>query len=80
MFGPKQKQPSCGHESGMKKDNVKTAVVTMVAGIILWDIYLASDEVDKNTISKLVRDVSDESPMIPFALGVLIGHWFWDNN
>ena len=63
----------------MKKDNVKTAIVAMVAGIIVWDIYLASDDVDKNTIRELIRDVSDDSPMIPFAFGVLIGHWFWDN-
>ena len=80
MLELKQKQPSYGHESDMKKDNVKTAVVAIVAVIVVWDIYLASDEVDKNTISELVRDVSDDSPMIPFALGVLIGHWFWDNN
>jgi hypothetical protein len=54
-------------------------IVGCVSAIILWDVYLASDDVKENTISHVVQDVAHKAPMIPFSLGVLIGHWLWDS-
>jgi hypothetical protein len=63
----------------MKKRKVMITIVVLIAGLIGWDIYLATDDKKENTISNLIQDASHEHPMIPFALGVLIGHWLWDN-
>lgn len=61
----------------MKKKNVVITIVAVVSAIIGWDIYLAADDTEGNTISNLVTEASEESPIIAFALGVLVGHWFW---
>lgn len=64
----------------MKKRNVITTIVAIVAAVIGWDIYLAADDKKENTISDLVTEASEESPIIAFAIGVLIGHWFWSQD
>ena len=64
----------------MNKNRVLTVIVTLIAALIGWDIYLAADEKEDNTISQLIRDISHDHPMIAFALGVLVGHWLWDND
>ena len=30
------------------------------------------------TISDLITDVSYKLPIVPFAFGLLMGHWFWN--
>jgi hypothetical protein len=54
--------------------------VLMVAVVVLmigWDVYVAFTPVKGDTISEILRQIARNHPMIPFALGVLIGHWFW---
>lgn len=64
----------------MKKRRVMIIIVVLVASLIGWDIYLATDENEENTISNLIQEAAHDHPMISFALGVLIGHWLWDND
>lgn len=57
-----------------------TAVLVLAVVVVLvgWDVYtLAAHGSEPATISELVRDVAFNHPMIPFGLGVLVGHWFW---
>jgi len=63
----------------VKKNNVIITIVALVAVVIGWDVYLAADDKEDNTISDLVTEASEESPIIAFAIGVLCGHWFWNN-
>ncbi len=47
-------------------------------GLILWDVFLAIDEIPHNTISELLRDAALRHWWIPMAWGFLGGH-FWLN-
>lgn len=51
---------------------------TSVLGLLIWDIYVANNDVKNDTISEVVRDVSHEFWVIPFALMAVMGHLFWN--
>lgn len=50
--------------------------VTMLA-LIVWATVAAIWGAEGSTISEHVRDYASAYPLIPFAAGVLSGHWFW---
>jgi hypothetical protein len=52
-------------------------VLIVVALLIAYDIFAVWKGKPGSTISEVIRSVGYGHPMIPFALGVLIGHWFW---
>jgi hypothetical protein len=49
--------------------------------IIVWDVRLYSDDVERNSISQVVIDGAKRSSMVPWAVGflfgLLTGHWFF---
>jgi hypothetical protein len=49
---------------------ISTALIWMV-----WDFYLYINKLP--TMSDLITGFSMYSPILPFILGVLIGHWTW---
>lgn len=61
----------------MSKIIVTAVCIGCILAIILWDIYLAADKIDGNTISAIITEAAKKHPMIPFVLGVIIGHWLW---
>ncbi len=44
--------------------------------VIVLDVWGALDKEPGNTPSELVRWLSRYTAVVPFALGVLLGHWF----
>jgi hypothetical protein len=52
-------------------------VITITLGVIIWDLKLATDKVEGNTISEIMTKLAHKHPMVSFAWGVLMGHWFW---
>ncbi len=45
--------------------------------LIGWDIYVVFFNKEKNdSISEVIRWWA-KRPIVPFAFGVLCGHWFW---
>ena len=55
-------------------------ICILVVGAItlaLWDVFAAAQPVSGDTISEVVWAVSAKHPIIPFALGVVMGHLFW---
>jgi hypothetical protein len=52
----------------------------IVAGLISYDIYLASNNVRGDTISEIVAHYAKRSIFIPLALGILIGHFLWPSS
>lgn len=52
------------------------AIVALLTGIALWDVFLLKDGVPGNTISSVVRWLA-VCPAIPYAFGLLFGHLFW---
>lgn len=53
------------------------SLLTLTVVLASWDIYLAISPPKGDTISEVIRSVGRKYLIIPFAFGVLIGHWFW---
>lgn len=52
----------------------------MISSVVLlvgWDIFVAVKPPSGDTISEIIRQTAGKHPIIPFAFGVLIGHFFW---
>lgn len=52
-------------------------IIGTVVALILWDIFVAVEPEDGDTISEVVLGWARRSPAIPFAVGFLCGHLFW---
>jgi len=52
-------------------------MVFTVVAIILYDIFAYFKEGVNATISSELNALAKKYPIIAFAFGVLIGHWFW---
>lgn len=52
-------------------------IIGVVVALILWDIFVAVEPEDGDTISEVVLGWARRSPAIPFAVGFLCGHLFW---
>ncbi|OAI39588.1 hypothetical protein AYO40_01100 [Planctomycetaceae bacterium SCGC AG-212-D15] len=55
-------------------------LVVVAAVIGIYDIYAVLFLPCGHTVSKLFLEMSQKYPIIPFALGVLIGHTIWPND
>ena len=44
--------------------------------LLLWDLYLALDQVHGNTWSEVTRETSRAHPFVPWILGASVGHLF----
>lgn len=49
-------------------------ICAALAVIILWDVYAVLRGGSEATISRILYDVATAYPIIPFAVGILIGH------
>lgn len=56
-----------------------TIAVLATCGLVLivWDLIVATDGKPGNTISEITLYYARRHPVIPFALGVIMGHLFW---
>lgn len=56
----------------------KKFIIGATIAIAAYDIYAAANKRDKaETITAVLRRESRESPIIPLALGMVMGHLFW---
>ena len=60
----------------MKQITIMILVVTVFA-LIGWDIYAMFCGGHEATISSVIVTASYDLPIIPFASGFLMGHFFW---
>lgn len=58
----------------MRREHV---FLTLVAGLIAYEVYALTDDCDGDTISELVWAATAKRPIVPFAIGVVMGHFFW---
>lgn len=52
-------------------------VIASTVALVLWDIFVVVEPTPKDSISRVIMDWATVHPMLTFAAGVLIGHWFW---
>lgn len=57
----------------------KTGRVVLVALIALlgWETWTLVNAYPGDTISETIWSASEATDLVPFASGVLMGHWFW---
>jgi hypothetical protein len=68
----------------MKLGANKTGVMwILIAGLLVmigYDAWACMDKENRDTISKVVTKSSEKYPLIPFLLGLLMGHFFWSQH
>ncbi len=52
---------------------IMTIVITL---LLLWDVWLYSDAHPGNSITQVIIKRSKQYPVIAFALGFLMGHFY----
>lgn len=60
----------------MTRRLVQIILGALTLGLIAWDVLLATDRVEGNTISEVVQGVAKQS-WFSFLCGFVCGHWFW---
>ncbi|MDH3499302.1 MAG: hypothetical protein OEM97_04205 [Acidimicrobiia bacterium] len=48
----------------------------VILALVVADVVLANDSTSDNAPSQIVRWVGRYTAVVPFGLGVLMGHWF----
>ena len=65
----------------MSNTVVVILMVVLTSLIIGWDIWLAVDGKDGNTISERMKALETWFPffkyLVIFGMGLVIGHWYW---
>ena len=49
----------------------------LVGGLVVYELWALADRIEGNTISEIVWTTTTKRPILPFTLGVLMGHFFW---
>lgn len=62
------------------KERALTSWILVIPLLIwlIWDVKVATNETQNDTISEVVRDLSHYLYVIPYALGGIMGHFFWN--
>ena len=52
-------------------------MAAVTVGLTVWDIVVASNDTDGDTISEIILGFAGDWPILAVAFGVLAGHLFW---
>ena len=50
----------------------------LMSGLLVWDIWLAMNQTEGDTISAVVHRYGTQSWFVLVGIGVLLGHFFWN--
>ena len=56
---------------------MRSVFLALVGGLVIYEWVALRNECDGDTISEIVWTAATERPIVPFAAGVLCGHFFW---
>lgn len=57
---------------------ITIGVLAACAAVLIgWDIWVAVNDTPGDTISELALAFAGKHPILPFAVGVIVGHLFW---
>lgn len=54
-----------------------SSILVVLGVTAAWDIYSSYTGSGSDTVSRTVQDWSVLYPVLPFSVGVIIGHLFW---
>lgn len=71
-----------GSESGAGGNGlgVKKVFLALVFALALYELYALFEVRGGDTISEIIWSTSAHYAILPFAAGVLCGHFFWQRN
>lgn len=49
----------------------------LVGGLLIYEAVMLDEDDTPDTISGIFWGVSQRRPLVPFAMGMLMGHFFW---
>lgn len=49
----------------------------LAAGLCVYELVTLANRHPGDTISEIVWDATTKRPLVPFACGLLMGHFFW---
>jgi hypothetical protein len=62
----------------MKPRPILLLAVCLLVGA--YELYALLTPMDGDTISEIIWRIAKGYPILPFAFGVLMGHFFWQEN
>jgi len=65
---------------GKNKTPIMWGLIAILLIIIGYDAWACVDRKHRDTISKIVTKSSEKYLIIPFLLGLLMGHFFWSQH
>ena len=51
--------------------------LSLVGGLVLYEGLALANDCEGDTVSEIVWAATTKRPIVPFAAGVLCGHFFW---
>lgn len=64
----------------MIKFTGRKVFVGLVGGLLAYEAVTLANKHEGDTISEIIWDVTARRPLVPFALGLLMGHFFWQRS
>ena len=52
-------------------------IIAVTFGAIVYDIFMVMNDQKHDTISEVIRTAAKKMLLVPFAFGLLMGHFFW---
>jgi hypothetical protein len=65
---------------GKNKTIVMWILIALTMILVIYDAWACADKAKRDTISKIVTKSSEKYLVIPFLLGLLMGHFFWSQH
>lgn len=56
---------------------MKWIFLGLVGGLCVYEVVALGDQCEGDTISEIMWATATKRPILPFAFGVLMGHFFW---
>lgn len=55
----------------------RTIFLGLIGGLLAYEFVMLDEHDTPDTISGIFWGISARRPLVPFAMGMLMGHFFW---
>ncbi len=67
---------TCNPSPG-RSPNVQRIPAVLIALLFIYELVAIYNGRRGDTLSEMVWQIADHNPLLPFLLGLLMGHFFW---
>jgi hypothetical protein len=58
---------------------MKHVFLGLLGGLVVYEFVALKTQSEGDTISEIMWEATTDRPIVPFALGVVMGHLFWQH-